>query len=67
MMIKGLSERELQCLCLLARGYTMKESAQELKLSPRTVESYLDNIKTKLNMDRFQLIKLYWQNYFLQR
>lgn len=43
-----LTQRETECLCYLVRGKTAKSIAQLLKLSPRTVEYYLDNIKNKL-------------------
>lgn len=42
-----LSKRELECLFLLLRGQTAQQTADILKLSRRTIESYLDNIKTK--------------------
>jgi DNA-binding CsgD family transcriptional regulator len=44
-----LSEREKVCLHYLSEGLTMKEIAQKLMLSPRTVETYLERIKKKLN------------------
>ncbi len=43
-----LSPRERECLALLLEGQTAKESAFELDLSHRTVESYLESAKTKL-------------------
>ena len=42
-----LTEREVMCLCLLADGKTAKEAGQYLRLSPRTIEFYLRNIKRK--------------------
>lgn len=44
----GLSTRELECLFLQLRGQTAKQIAELLNLSKRTVEYYLDNIKSKL-------------------
>lgn len=44
----ALSERESECLFFVLRGKVTKEIAQILKISPRTVEAYFDNIKTKL-------------------
>ncbi len=44
-----LTSREVQCLRLLQQGKTAKQTAKELHLSYRTVESYLDNIKVKLD------------------
>jgi len=43
-----LSNRELECLFLQLRGKTAKQIAIVLGLSKRTVEDYLDNIKSKL-------------------
>ncbi|HSX26735.1 MAG TPA: ester cyclase [Chlamydiales bacterium] len=43
-----LSKRERECLTHLIQGKTAKETAALLKLSPRTVESYFENIKEKL-------------------
>jgi DNA-binding CsgD family transcriptional regulator len=42
-----LSIREIECLYHLVRGKTAKMIAQFLNLSPRTVESYIENIKAK--------------------
>lgn len=54
-----LSKRELDCLHPLIRGKTAKEIGKILNLSPRTVESYLENIKSKLSVDsKAELIDL---------
>jgi len=45
----SLSSRERDCLRLLLRGNSAKDTATELNLSPRTVEFYLGNVKNKLN------------------
>lgn len=44
-----LTKRQIECLYLLVKGMTMKEIAYILKLSPRTVEHYIETIKQKLN------------------
>lgn len=44
-----LTNRELDCLIMLAKGQTAKETARELDISPRTVETHLENIKIKFN------------------
>ncbi len=41
------STREMECIRLLTRGYTQKMIAQELGISPRTVETHLEHIKEK--------------------
>jgi DNA-binding NarL/FixJ family response regulator len=40
--------REIDATLLLQKNYTVKEIAEELKLSARTVEFYVKNIRTKL-------------------
>ena len=44
-----LTYREAQCMLLFIRGKTVAKVAQQLALSPRTVEYYLNNIKDKVN------------------
>ncbi|WP_058493097.1 PAS and helix-turn-helix domain-containing protein [Legionella worsleiensis] len=45
----SLSERETECFFYLLRGHSAKSVSTKLNLSVRTVESYLENIKNKLN------------------
>jgi DNA-binding NarL/FixJ family response regulator len=45
-----LSDRELQILCMIARGRTVKEIAAELNLSPKTVGTYRSRVLAKLNL-----------------
>jgi DNA-binding NarL/FixJ family response regulator len=46
----GLSSRELQVMRLVAGGGTAKEVADELGLSPRTLETYKARAMAKLNL-----------------
>jgi DNA-binding NarL/FixJ family response regulator len=46
----ALSDRELEVLELIGRGHEMKEIAEELHLSPKTVEAHRAHIKEKLNL-----------------
>lgn len=46
----SLSDRELQVLCLVARGYKLREVADQLNLSVRTVETYELRLKQKLGL-----------------
>jgi two-component system, NarL family, invasion response regulator UvrY len=47
---ESLSDRELQVLRLLASGLTVKEIAQQLALSEKTVSTYRSRILDKMNM-----------------
>jgi predicted ATPase/DNA-binding CsgD family transcriptional regulator len=47
----GLSAREIEVLCLVARGLTNAEIAQELVLSKKTVDAHLTHIFHKTNSD----------------
>jgi DNA-binding CsgD family transcriptional regulator len=42
-----LTKREIDCAKKMIIGSSIKETARELKLSPRTVEEYINNIKIK--------------------
>ena len=43
------SPREVECAVLFMQGKTIVQAGQALKLSPRTIEFYLNNMKRKLN------------------
>ena len=54
----SLSEREREVLKLCALGHTAAEIADQLSLSPKTVETYRTRVMQKLNMDtRSDLVK----------
>jgi DNA-binding CsgD family transcriptional regulator len=48
--LAALSERELRVARLVAAGLTNKETAQELYVSPKTIEYHLGNIFSKLGI-----------------
>jgi DNA-binding CsgD family transcriptional regulator len=53
-----LSDRQLECLFFLLRGKSDKNTAKILHLSPRTVESYIQEIKFKMQcLTREQIIE----------
>ena len=55
-----ITKREKQCLKLLNQGHSIKTIANELSLSPRTVETHLKNIKNKTGLyNKPALIQLY--------
>jgi DNA-binding NarL/FixJ family response regulator len=49
-IVAGLSKREVDVLRLLARGLTVKQTAAELVISEKTVETHIQHIYTKLNV-----------------
>lgn len=54
-----LSLRELECLIYTASGLSMKQIAIKLCISPRTVETFINSIKTKTGLHyKSQLISL---------
>ena len=46
-----LTPRELECLKQLCLGKTAKQTANALNVSPRTVETHLENIRIKTNLN----------------
>lgn len=47
---KTLSDREFQVMCMIAKGRTIKNIAEELYLSPKTVSTYRSRILEKMKM-----------------
>lgn len=50
--IERLSDRELEVFELVGRGYSTREIAEALLISPKTVDSHRTRIKTKLAIER---------------
>lgn len=48
--IETLSDRELEVFEQIGQGITTRQIAEKLHLSPKTVETYRENIKHKLNL-----------------
>ena len=48
--IESLSDRELEVFEMIGQGLTTRQIAAKLDLSPKTVETYRENIKAKLNL-----------------
>jgi len=46
-----LSDREYQVLCMIAQGKTVKEIAEELSLSVKTISTYRSRILEKMRMN----------------
>jgi DNA-binding NarL/FixJ family response regulator len=49
--IESLSDRELEVFQLIGQGETTRQIADKLHLSPKTVETYRENIKHKMNLE----------------
>jgi DNA-binding NarL/FixJ family response regulator len=49
-MVAGLSKREVEVLRLLSRGLTIKQMADQLVISEKTVDSHIQHIYTKINV-----------------
>src|SRR5207244_11428153 len=45
-----LTDRELEILELIGKGREVREIAEQLRLSPKTVETHRTHIKEKLNL-----------------
>ena len=48
-----LSDRELETFRLIGRGYTTRQTAEELCLSVKTVDTYLSRIRSKLDIQSY--------------
>jgi DNA-binding NarL/FixJ family response regulator len=48
--LESLSDRELEVFRLIGRGFKKSEIAQQLNISPSTIETYRANIKRKLDI-----------------
>jgi len=63
-----LTERELEVLTLIARGYTNQKIAEELVISIGTVKGHVSNILSKLHLaDRTQAAVYAWQEGIVRR
>lgn len=61
-IIHNLSNREYECLQHISRGMTNKEVARLLRISPRTVETYINKMKDKFDcISKSQLAEIYWE------
>lgn len=56
-----LSHQELNCLRQVAMGRSQEQISEQLDLSRRTVESYLINVKNKLNAESKEELTAYYR------
>jgi len=58
-----LSKREYEVILQLAKGMTAKQAAGKLSISPRTVESHLENAKNKTSCNfKYELVEILREN-----
>jgi len=63
-----LTEREMEVLTLIARGYTNQKLAEELVISIGTVKGHVSNILSKLHLaDRTQAAVYAWREGIVRR
>jgi len=61
--LEGLTDRELEVLALVARGLSNAEIAQQLYVSPATVQTHVARLLMKLGArDRAQLIVIAYES-----
>jgi DNA-binding CsgD family transcriptional regulator len=61
--LSSLTAREAQVLTLISDGATNKEVAQELRISPRTVQKHLEHIYDKLGLHRRTAAAGWWSDH----
>lgn len=59
MAIDNLSQREFEVMRLIGQGMKIKDIAEVLNVSPKTVNAHRENIKRKLNLNNVQELLKY--------
>lgn len=61
------TQREAECMVKFLKGKTLSKVAEELQLSPRTIEFYLKNMKVKLGCrTKFELLEKVYKSDFIR-
>ena len=57
-----LTYKEIECYHYLSKGYSLKSIANRLGISPRTVETHINNVKLKTNCQNKDVLLKYLNN-----
>jgi DNA-binding NarL/FixJ family response regulator len=57
--LESLSNRELEVFQLIGQGLRTRKIAEQLNLSVKTIETYIDHIKKKMNFDNSHVLILH--------
>jgi DNA-binding NarL/FixJ family response regulator len=60
-----LSNRELEVFQLIGQGLRTRKIAEQLNLSVKTIETYIDHIKKKMNLDNSHILILHAVQWFM--
>lgn len=63
--LESLSNRELEVFQLIGQGLRTRKIAEQLNLSVKTVETYIDHIKKKMNFDNSHMLILHAVQWFM--
>lgn len=65
--VEKLSDRELEILQMIGRGDEVREIADQLHISPKTVEAHRARIKEKLNLGNARAVARFAQDWVRQQ
>lgn len=65
--VQTLSDRELEVFQQIGRGLTTRQIAEKLHLSPKTIETHREHIKTKLNVSNNNQLVRYAAQWMIEQ